>query len=120
MRIVSGTLFAAKIDAYVFRSLNKDVVQTLGRNDLLVCFPALIKGTKTQLVIKTPETQKSERTVYLPMSVVQMLKDRRRTVCEEKLLFAYDYVDYDLVFCNSVGRPIETTYIERCFSKLIC
>lgn len=99
--------------------VNKDVVQTLGRKDILVCFPALIKGTKTQLVIKIPKTQKSERTVYLPMSVVQMLKDRKRTVCEEKTLFPDDYVDYDLVFCNSIGRPIEITYIEKCFSKLI-
>lgn len=28
-------------------------------------------------------------------------------------------MDYDLVFCNSIGRPIERSYIDRAFSKFI-
>ena len=99
--------------------VNRDVMETLGDRDVLFQFPPLIKGTNTVLVLKTPKTESSVRDIYLPETVAKMIRQRKAAVQEEKELFSDDYTDYDLVFCNNIGRPIEHSIIERSFSKLI-
>ena len=99
--------------------VNRDVMEKIGERDVLYRFPMLIKGSQTLLILKTPKTNSSERTIYIPKTVAVMLQNRREAIREEKKLFANDYRDYDLVFCNSIGRPIESSFIERRFSALI-
>lgn len=41
------------------------------------------------------------------------------TVDEMKELFGDEYLDYDLVFCHSSGRPMEGQVINRALKKLI-
>ena len=99
--------------------VNRDVMERLGERDVLFRFPVLIKGTQTQLILKTPKSESSIRMVYLPETVAKMLCARKAVVQEEQLVFERDYTDYGLVFCNSIGRPIESSVIERSFSALI-
>lgn len=51
--------------------------------------------------------------------MVDKLKKRYEQLEEYKELFGDEYVDYNLVFCNANGRPIEGQFIERAFNKLI-
>jgi hypothetical protein len=52
-------------------------------------------------------------------SVAEMLRKRKASLDEMKDLFGDEYLDYDLVFCSSNGHPLEASYINRGFSKLI-
>ena len=48
-----------------------------------------------------------------------MLVDRKAEIDELKDLFGDEYIDNDLVFCTSNGRPMESQIINRAFNKLI-
>ena len=56
---------------------------------------------------------------YLPKTVAKMLVDRKAEIDELKDLFGDEYIDNDLVFCTSNGRPMESQIINRAFNKLI-
>ena len=82
-------------------------------------FPPCIASTHTALVLKEPKTKTSIRRVYLPKTVAKMLVDRKAEIDELKDLFGDEYIDNDLVFCTSNGRPMESQIINRAFNKLI-
>ncbi len=82
-------------------------------------FPPCIASTHTALVLKEPKTKTSIRRVYLPQTVAQMLVKRKEEIAELMDLFGDEYIDNDLVFCSSNGRPMESQIINRAFSKLI-
>ena len=86
---------------------------------LIKKFPPCIASTHTALVLKEPKTKTSIRRVYLPKTVAKMLVDRKAEIDELKDLFGDEYIDNDLVFCTSNGRPMESQIINRAFNKLI-
>lgn len=49
----------------------------------------------------------------------QMLIDRKNQIDEMKDIFGDEYLDYDLVFCHSSGRPMEGQVINRALKQLI-
>ena len=55
----------------------------------------------------------------MPSTVAQMLLERKKQIDEMKELFGDEYLDYDLVFCHSSGRPMEGQVINRALKKLI-
>lgn len=79
----------------------------------------LIKKGNTVLVLKSPKTKRSVRKVFLPTTVAQMLVARKQQIDELKELFGDEYTDYNLVFCNSSGRPMEGQVITHALKKLI-
>lgn len=81
-------------------------------------FGSFNKGI-TSLVLKTPKTKTSVRKIFLPSTVAQMLLERKKQIDEMKELFGDEYLDYDLVFCHSSGRPMEGQVINRALKKLI-
>ena len=110
--------------AYLFinkelQRVNKEALDKLGEKDVIFKFPAVFARNCTVLVLKVPKTETSVRKVFIPRSVVEMLKARFEQIQEYKELFGDEYVDYNLVFCNPNGRPIEGQVIERAFNRLI-
>lgn len=81
--------------------------------------PRTLSNTNTSLVLKTPKTKTSVRKIFLPSTVAQMLLERKKQIDEMKELFGDEYLDYDLVFCHSSGRPMEGQVINRALKKLI-
>lgn len=71
------------------------------------------------MVLKSPKTKRSVRKVFLPTTVAQMLVARKQQIDELKELFGDEYTDYNLVFCNSSGRPMEGQVITHALKKLI-
>ena len=71
------------------------------------------------MVLKSPKTKTSVRKVFLPTTVAQMLVARKQQIDELKELFGDEYTDYNLVFCNSSGRPMEGQVITHALKKLI-
>lgn len=87
--------------------------------DIIRVFPRTLSNTNTSLVLKTPKTKTSVRKIFLPSTVAQMLLERKKQIDEMKELFGDEYLDYDLVFCHSSGRPMEGQVINRALKKLI-
>ncbi len=110
--------------AYVFinkelQRVNRDALEKLEDKDVMFKFPACVARNTTALVLKTPKTASSIRKVFLPKTVALMLQKRKSEVEELKELFGEEFIDYDLVFCNPSGRPMEGQVINRGLSDLI-
>ena len=110
--------------AYIYinkelQRVKRDVLEVLDNKDVILTFPHLIKKGNTVLVLKSPKTKTSVRKVFLPTTVAQMLVARKQQIDELKELFGDEYTDYNLVFCNSSGRPMEGQVITHALKKLI-
>ena len=99
--------------------VNRDVMEVLENKDIIRVFPRTLSNTNTSLVLKTPKTKTSVRKIFLPSTVAQMLLERKKQTDEMKELFGDEYLDYNLVFCHSSGRPMEGQVINRALKKLI-
>lgn len=106
-------------DAKELQRVNREALEKLNEKGIVFKFPAFIARTSTALVLKEPKTKTSTRKVFLPKTVAEMLKDRYLEIQEYKELFGDEFYDYNLVFCNANGRPIENQIITRALQKLI-
>ena len=101
----------------------KSSVETLekrGRSKVLFTFPAWKQtNCTTVLVLKTPKTESSIRTVFLPRTVAMALLDAKKQQDEIKLLLGSDYQDFGLVLAQPNGRPYERRQIERMLDVFI-
>ena len=96
-----------------------DALDDLSDKGVIKKFPPCIASTHTALVLKEPKTKTSIRRVYLPKTVAYMLVERKKEIDELMDLFGDEYIDNNLVFCSSNGRPMESQVINRAFNKLI-
>lgn len=99
--------------------VNRDSLEKLNEKDVIFKFPACFVRTNTILVLKAPKTKSSVRKVFIPKTVAKMLIKRKSEINEHKELFGDEYLDYNLVFCNEIGRPMEGQVITRALQKLI-
>ena len=99
--------------------VSREALAQLNGKGVLLEFPPILRSQHTKLVLKDPKNRTSVRRVYLPATVAEMLVKRKQGIDDLKELFGEEYKDYNLVFCSSVGTPIEGSVINRLFSKLI-
>jgi integrase len=64
------------------------------------------------------KTQKSRRTLRLPMAAVQALKIHKVKQAEDRLLAGALWQDHDLVFASAVGTPLDPSHVRRAFRKV--
>ncbi len=66
-----------------------------------------------------PKTEKSKRTIMLTSITVETLKQHRIRQLEARLQMGPEWEEHDLVFCTSLGTPLNpNTALER-FKKLL-
>ena len=99
--------------------VSREALAQLNGKGVLLEFPSILRSQHTKLVLKDPKNRTSVRRVYLPATVAEMLIKRKQEIDDLKELFGEEYKDYNLVFCSSMGTPIEGSVINRLFSKLI-
>jgi len=99
--------------------VNTDVMETLEGKDIITVFPKIFTNKNTSLVLKSPKTETSVRKIFLPTTVANMLVERKNQIDELIELFGDEFVNYNLVFCHSSGRPMEGQVITRALKKLI-
>lgn len=75
--------------------------------------------SSTTLVLKTPKTDSSIRTVYLPKSVAHLLQREKETQEQTKRQMGKAYTDYNLVIAHDDGRPYEERQIMDMLHSLI-
>ena len=110
--------------AYIFvnkelQRVNRNALKQLGEKGVILKFPSAMESTHTALVLKEPKTKSSIRKVFLTKTVAEMLIKRYEYIENMKELFGEEYMDYNLVFASSCGRPIEGQVISRALAKLI-
>lgn len=101
------------------QKVNRDVMETLEQKDVIRVFPHTLSNKQISLVLKASKTKTSVRKIFLPRTVANMLIERKKLIEEMKDHFGDDYVDYNLVFCHSSGRPMEGQVISHALKKLI-
>lgn len=100
--------------------LSKKGIDELNVQDILYTFPsATDNGSNTTvLVLRKPKTQSSIRTIWLPNTLVQFLREWKEQQNEYKEFFQDEYHDYDMVLCFEDGRPVEHNIIRKGLAKL--
>lgn len=91
-----------------------------GNDDVFFEFPNCFgKETRTVLVLKTPKTESSVRKIYIPITVVNALKEEKQRQADLKRDLGEEYQDYDLVVVQPNGRPVEERFVAKEFAELI-
>ena len=91
-----------------------------GNDDVFFEFPNFTqRETRTVLVLKTPKTESSVRTIYIPVTVVNALKAEKQRQETWKRDLGQEYEDYDLVVAQANGRPVEERLIAKEFAEFI-
>ena len=99
-----------------------NAVNALEGKDIIKVFPPRFRKAEdasTELVLKAPKTESSIRSVFIPPTVVEMLKSQRKRQNEIREMFDGDYHDYNLVLCQDFGDPMERRQLANALDKLI-
>lgn len=105
------------------RRSSKQCIQDLskeGRDDIFFTFPAC-KAAKstTVLVLKTPKTESSVRTIYIPNSVAVILKAAKERQQSIQADLDSEYQDFNIVVAQNNGRPFEERIIAQKMRDMI-
>ena len=98
--------------------VSQSAMQKLRDKDIKKVFPSLKPHCTTRLVLKTPKTESSNRTVWLPETVAKLLIQYRQTQQELKEFLGSDYNDYGLVVALENGNPVESRIVRKRFQSL--
>lgn len=106
-----------KIDQELAR-VSREARQLLNDKDIIFVFPSIMSNTHTNLVLKKPKTDSSVRTIWIPKTVVYILREWRKIQEQYKEFLGQDFYDYNLVLTLPNGRPVENRIMEKEFLKL--
>ena len=110
--------------AYIFinkqvERVSRNAVDELDSKEVILIFPSQRKNNKTVRLLKTPKTDTSERKVYIPKFVAQILVDIKREQDELKDILGSEYQDYNLVMATTFGLLIGDSYLRDQMQKVI-
>ena len=97
---------------------NKESIAITKTKKIIFIFPNLKEDSKTVTVLTEPKTQKSRRKVFIPKTVAVSLKNLKQKQEKIKAYKGEEFQDYDLVFCQENGRPIERKLSNKRLKKL--
>lgn len=111
---------------YACISVNKELqrvtraaLQSLENKDVMQIFPSKTSRTSTVLVLKTPKTAGSNRKIFLPKTVANMLIEWKKEQDFTIEALGSEYQDYNLVMAGPTGLPVEPATIKSSLNKLI-
>lgn len=73
---------------------------------------------KARLVFQEPKTEAGRRTIPLPEEVLKALRAHKARQAQERLAAGCGYRDHGLVFCTSIGTPVNPRNLVRSFHRL--
>ena len=102
-------------------NLSLEKLREQGRDDVYFTFPLWKKKSPstTTLVLKTPKTESSVRTIYLPPTVIHALRQAWEHQMALKNEIGSVYQDFNLVVARDNGRPFEEHNISEKLKTLI-
>ncbi len=90
-----------------------EALQALGCRDILYEFPPSTQAKKTVLVLKRPKTMSSHRKIFLPETVISLLREYYR----QRVIGSAAYPD--LIFQYKDGRPLQETTLSKYFKSAL-
>ena len=72
-----------------------------------------------KLTVVPPKTKQSKRKITLPAVSVAVLRAHRIRQMEEQLLAGSQWEDHDLVFANTIGKPLKKANIGKRLKDLL-
>ena len=93
-------------------------MQKLKEKDIIKVFPTQKPHATTRLVLKTPKTESSVRTVWLPKTLALLLQKYKHDQDELKEFLGSAYNDYNLALALDNGCPAEGRVIRARFQTL--
>lgn len=98
--------------------VNAQAMQKLKEKDIIKIFPTQKPHCTTRLVLKTPKTETSNRTVWLPKTVAELLVQYKKDQQELQEFLGDAYNNYNLVIALENGNPVESRIVRDRFQKL--
>lgn len=98
--------------------VNAQAMQKLKEKDIIKIFPTQKPHCITRLVLKTPKTETSNRTVWLPKTVAELLVQYQKDQKELQEFLGDAYNNYNLVIALENGNPVESRIVRDRFQKL--
>ena len=98
--------------------ISQSAMQKLKEKDIIKIFPTQKPHCTTRLVLKTPKTETSNRTVWLPTTLAQLLVQYKKDQQELKEFLGSAYNDYNLVIALENGNPVESRIVRDRFTTL--
>ena len=104
---------ALRIDKTLAR-ISRDAVNQVNQREILHRFPPVSGRQRTVLVLKQPKTESSVRTVYLPPSLMALLKQSRPASWETG-----GQPSPHLIFAYPDGRPMQECTLTKQFQQAL-
>ena len=98
---------------------NYDTLKELNNKDVIYTFEPQYAFKKSRLILKTPKTATSNRTIWLPATLAQELNSLKNSVASNLYLANQFTNKPNLVFINSQGQPIDIRVIENRFKNAL-
>jgi integrase len=100
------------------RALRWDHVDLDGQPDAEPPVPSHVAVWRSMRAHGDTKTEKSRRTLKLPQLAVEALRDHLIGQADERLLAGVLWQDHSLVFCTSIGTPLDAGNVRRMFKDL--
>ena len=113
---------AGRASIYINKELQRVDVASLNaleNKNVITRFPSLNSRCTTVQVLKSPKTDSSIRTIFLPKTVAEMLVEYKAEQDMTKEALGAEYADYNLVVAGPLGMPTEQSTINGALKQLI-
>ena len=78
-----------------------------------------LQRIETKLTLVEPKTERSRRTLVMPPSIVERLREHSKRQLAEKLWAGSKWAENDLVFANRFGAPLQARRVIAEFHKAL-
>lgn len=124
---VSSDELKYKVGIYIalFGGLRKGEILGLNWEDInfdtgeLTISRTRMRANKVGAFEDTPKTEKSKRTVTVPMEIIDMLRDLQLQQKKTKLLLREKYIDSPAVLRSELGKPLFPDTFHKWFKRFI-
>ena len=99
------------------RRVSCEALQALGHRDILYEFPPSAQAKKTVLVLKRTKTMSSHRKIFLPETVMSLLREYCNLQGKQRVAGSATYPD--LIFQYKDGRPLQETTLSKYFKAAL-
>ena len=113
---------AGRASIYINKELQRVDVASLNaleNKNVITRFPSLSSRCTTVQVLKSPKTDSSIRTIFLPKTVAEMLVQYKAEQDMTRDALGTEYADYNLVIAGPLGMPTEQSTINGALKRLI-
>ena len=108
-----GTIHIGK----TLQRVSNQALQLIPNDSIIFKFPPRVSGSNSTLILKKPKTDSSDRIVIMTEPLKREIQYRIQHIQKEKAFWGNEYTDYNLLFAQKDGYPIEPKLCEKWFKE---